>query len=66
MVASPAPFASRRTWEYDPILPRSLSGCETSAISSAVGLRGQHVCQEASVSAGSGAGVLSEPEFLWT
>lgn len=72
-VASPAPFASRHTWEHDPILHGSLSGCEASAISSAVGLGGQHVCLEASVSLGSGVGMLSEPqvsvdlaEHVWT
>lgn len=65
-VASPAPFASRHTLEHDPILHGSLSGSEASAISSAVGLGGQHVCLEASVSLGSGVGMLSEPKFLWT
>ena len=60
-VASMAPFASRHTWEHDPILPGSLNGCEASAISSVVGLGGQHICLEASVSMGNGVGMLSEP-----
>ena len=56
-----APFASRHTWEHDPILPGSLNGCEASAISSVVGLGGQHICLEASVFMGNGVGMLSEP-----